>query len=312
MWLRLDDRYPRHPKVAQAGVLAGWLDVCGMAYCAEYLTDGFIPESVVPALADFSGVPGAPSVADLIERLLAVKRWERAEGGYRVHDYLDYNPSRQQRLKQLEAERAGKHAGGRARAQGATRDAAGRFADPAEAPAPPQQPAGAAAGDATSSPASSNSSSPGGEEVAASSSSSPAPSPSPSEKKKGKKAERLDGAPPDWKASMAADAATVIEAFEAAHLKALGKPYVVHHGRDRKALQPVLQKYPVAEVLACIEPYFADRKSIEKLGARIPLFANMVPVLAARPGKHAREQGDSRPDLAARWKQRWKADEEPS
>jgi len=31
-WVRLDDGFPDHPKALQAGPLACWLYVCGIAY----------------------------------------------------------------------------------------------------------------------------------------------------------------------------------------------------------------------------------------------------------------------------------------
>lgn len=105
-WVRIDDQFARHPKVMQAGPLAGWLYVAGLCYASQYLTDGFIPHGAVPTLADFShisyetgGVPGLFSAGedadprDLAACLAEVGLWEPVEGGYRIHDYLDYNPS---------------------------------------------------------------------------------------------------------------------------------------------------------------------------------------------------------------------------
>lgn len=85
-WVKLDDQFPDHPKVVQAGPLAAWLYVCGLAYCARYLTDGFIPAAQVRKLADVD------DVTPLVTALVAVGLWRECEGGYEVHDYLDYNP----------------------------------------------------------------------------------------------------------------------------------------------------------------------------------------------------------------------------
>lgn len=85
--MRLDDQFTEHPKVVEAGPLAAWLYVCGLTYCARQLTDGFIPAAQLPRLT--SG-----PVGKLAARLVAVGLWEPADGGYRVHDYLDYQPSR--------------------------------------------------------------------------------------------------------------------------------------------------------------------------------------------------------------------------
>ena len=95
-WIRLDDQFADHPKVIAAGPLASWLFVCGLTYCARYLTDGFIPAGQVRRLADVE------DVTPLVTRLVTVGLWECVDNGYRVHDYLDYQPS----ADQVRAERA--------------------------------------------------------------------------------------------------------------------------------------------------------------------------------------------------------------
>lgn len=87
-WVRLDDGFPEHPKVARAGDLAAWLYVCGLTYANRQATDGFIPASIVPRLT------GLKNPLVLAKRLVEVDLWERADDdGYRIHDYLDYQPS---------------------------------------------------------------------------------------------------------------------------------------------------------------------------------------------------------------------------
>lgn len=88
-WLRIDDRVRTHPKVAQAGPSAAWLWFCGICYCREHLTDGFIPKAAVTSLA-----MNLPSPWKHANRLVEVRLWEDAVGGYTVHDFLDWNPSR--------------------------------------------------------------------------------------------------------------------------------------------------------------------------------------------------------------------------
>jgi len=91
-WFRLDDRFHSHPKVIAAGNEAiGLFTRCG-TYAAEHLTDGFIPEHVVLLY-------GSPALA---ETLVRAKLWRRARGGWRIPDYLEYNPSRED----VERERA--------------------------------------------------------------------------------------------------------------------------------------------------------------------------------------------------------------
>ena len=90
-WVRLDDQFTDHPKVVAAGPLAAWLYVCGLTYCARHLTDGLIPVAQVRQMA-------ASGAGKLAAALVAVGLWEEAPGGYRVHDYLEYNPTRAQVL----------------------------------------------------------------------------------------------------------------------------------------------------------------------------------------------------------------------
>lgn len=86
-WAKIDDGFTDHPKVIAAGPLASWLYVCGLTYCARLLTDGFVPTGQVRKLAD---VDGAMELAD---KLVSVGLWSRVDGGFQIHDYLEYNPS---------------------------------------------------------------------------------------------------------------------------------------------------------------------------------------------------------------------------
>lgn len=95
-WVRLDDGFPEHPKVLALGAdyeVGISLLVRGMCYCARNLTDGFIPART------FSDNP------QLVERLVELGLWERVEGGFQIHDYLAYNPSKERVLSTREAGR---------------------------------------------------------------------------------------------------------------------------------------------------------------------------------------------------------------
>lgn len=92
-WIKLDDRFADHPKIVEAGPEAAWLFICGLCYCARYLTDGLIPKAQVRKLADIEDVKQS------VTKLLSTCLWENAEDSYRVHDYLDYNLSREQALE---------------------------------------------------------------------------------------------------------------------------------------------------------------------------------------------------------------------
>lgn len=89
-WLKVDDRVRTHPKIAKAGPLAAWMWLCSLCYCREHLTDGFVPAEAVPTLA-----VGMPQPARQARRLVEVGLWHEVDGGYRVHDWGDWNPSRE-------------------------------------------------------------------------------------------------------------------------------------------------------------------------------------------------------------------------
>jgi hypothetical protein len=94
-WVRLDDQIPRNQKILNAGPAACWLWVCAIAHCQSQLTDGFVSSEVLPMI----GVTGAPRVRRLAETLVSVGLFDKADGGYQVHDYLVHNPSRAEVLQ---------------------------------------------------------------------------------------------------------------------------------------------------------------------------------------------------------------------
>ena len=121
-WARLDDRYSRHPKIAAAGPLAAWLNTAAILYACEFRTKGFIPAAAVASLVDWSSLPFVVNVDELVGVLLRVRLLERAPGGYVVHDFLEYQPDRDQADARQQRREAG-----RARAMTAARGVRGRF-----------------------------------------------------------------------------------------------------------------------------------------------------------------------------------------
>jgi hypothetical protein len=86
-WVRIHDGALSHPKVIamfdprRAFDLWLW----GLSYCQQYLTDGRLPAEACPR--------GSRKAAAL---LVVRGLWERRDdGGYYVHDYLDWNDSRE-------------------------------------------------------------------------------------------------------------------------------------------------------------------------------------------------------------------------
>jgi len=99
-WAKLDDQYADHPKIVAVGPLADWLHTCAIVYCSRYLTDGFVPAIAVAKLANFEGVATLVNgewqqvnVTALVTALLQAKLWDECDGGYVLHDFLQYNPS---------------------------------------------------------------------------------------------------------------------------------------------------------------------------------------------------------------------------
>jgi hypothetical protein len=98
-WVRLDDGFASHPKVLAAGLLGMGLHVAGLCYANRHLTDGFIADNAVETLGRFTvELPGAKrrrlDPEFVAGQLVAAGLWERVEGGYRIHDYLVFQPSR--------------------------------------------------------------------------------------------------------------------------------------------------------------------------------------------------------------------------
>lgn len=77
--------------MASAGPVACWLWFCGVLYCRRALTDGYIPKGKVPGL--IVGLTGAGAFRHAA-KLCDVGLWHEELGGYRVHDYLDWNPTK--------------------------------------------------------------------------------------------------------------------------------------------------------------------------------------------------------------------------
>lgn len=121
VWAKLDDEILDNPKIAEAGPLGFALHVAGITWCCRNLTDGFIPRTRVRSLLDFGGVmwdednPGAVACqgvsaggrhgADplaIAEHLVDVGLWKHDPDGrgYWLHDFLEYNPSREKVLSE--------------------------------------------------------------------------------------------------------------------------------------------------------------------------------------------------------------------
>lgn len=88
-WVRLDTSLPRNSKMLtllnnRDGYRTAFVYVCSLAYVGEQGTDGFIPrEALVLLHARKSDA----------QRLVEVNLWWEEEGGWRVNDWDEYQPS---------------------------------------------------------------------------------------------------------------------------------------------------------------------------------------------------------------------------
>jgi hypothetical protein len=104
-----------HPKIIKAGRDARDMWLASITWCAKHLTDGYFPNNLLPSLAVSAGVDVA-NCQTFAKTLLQVGLWDSSEDGYQVHDYLDYNPTKEQAMATREARKEAGRAGGIAKA----------------------------------------------------------------------------------------------------------------------------------------------------------------------------------------------------
>jgi hypothetical protein len=100
---RFDDSLDGHPKLRKAGLAAVGLWTQAIVYSARHLTDGYIENTWLE-----EKVPQRRQREELVTRLVEARMFDANGGaGYVVHDYLDFNPSREEvmRRRELAAER---------------------------------------------------------------------------------------------------------------------------------------------------------------------------------------------------------------
>lgn len=112
-WVRIEDSMTVHSKVLPLSDGAFRAHVEAICHAARDLTDGYIAERVAKVMR------WNRRATELVDAGL----WDVVDGGWAIHDYLEYNPSREQ----VEADRAAKHdARVRAGRIGGTRSGAAR------------------------------------------------------------------------------------------------------------------------------------------------------------------------------------------
>lgn len=94
-WAKLDDNLPNNPKIVGLTPTARWLFICGICYSARNLTDGALTGRTVKVL-----LAEASASKKHVEELFAAGLWDRAGDGFLIHDYLEYNPRKDEVLEE--------------------------------------------------------------------------------------------------------------------------------------------------------------------------------------------------------------------
>lgn len=84
VWFRVDDSLVFHPKVIAAGTASIGLWARAGAWSGRELTDGYVPREVAASIGN----------AAQVKALCSVGLWVPENGGYRFHDWEDFNPLR--------------------------------------------------------------------------------------------------------------------------------------------------------------------------------------------------------------------------
>lgn len=118
VWVKIDDGFSEHPKIAKVGAIGAWIQVQALCYSNRNLTDGFLPESIANnfghngtehigiATGGIMGGSGRPlaeigqdcNEIDWPMIMVEAGLWEVVDGGYLIHDFLKFNPSKEQIL----------------------------------------------------------------------------------------------------------------------------------------------------------------------------------------------------------------------
>lgn len=112
-WTKLTEDFPQHPKIVAAGEWAELIHIHALIYCNRFLTDGFVPTEVVPTLTRIRS-----HVEPSVKALIKLGIWMPVEGGFVIHDFLEYQPSKAKVLAERKRKASAGQAGGLARARG--------------------------------------------------------------------------------------------------------------------------------------------------------------------------------------------------
>lgn len=133
-WFKVDDKLHDHRKARAAKKAAMGVWVLAGSWCADNLTDGFVPTSV---LARWGTRYDARA---LVEVGLWYADEQDGEQGWRFHDWDEFQPTRAQKMAEREAKaEAGRKGGvnsGRSRREASTKQSASALVEPPSRPVP--------------------------------------------------------------------------------------------------------------------------------------------------------------------------------
>lgn len=101
-WVKLDDGFFLHPKALGAGRDARVLYLAALCWSNQQQTDGVIPAHALPLIAGLAGVADSDQAAS---RLCETALWDPHVDGWRIHDFLAYQQSKEDREEWKERER---------------------------------------------------------------------------------------------------------------------------------------------------------------------------------------------------------------
>jgi hypothetical protein len=108
MWAKLDDSLFDHAKISEAGrlidkrvgrAIALGFYTASILWASKHLTNGYLSEAVL------EGFPHVDEPLAIADAFTQVGLFERENGGFRIHDYTDWNPSAQAMKRKLRADR---------------------------------------------------------------------------------------------------------------------------------------------------------------------------------------------------------------
>ena len=109
-WVKVDDNFPDHPKTLVLSLAAQGLWLSGLCYASRHMTDGRLPSAFLRRVGDDAAWNAA-------EELVAVGLWHDNGAGWDIHDYTEYQRTREQIEAISEARSEAGRRGGLAKAR---------------------------------------------------------------------------------------------------------------------------------------------------------------------------------------------------